>query len=232
MSKDLEPKFLLYSHIYLSSISCLTKSDGKVRLAILYQAKMYRKALASELKARDAKNMSQIHTIHSTIKNSTSISTLAAKFHIRSMDIMMKILLPAGFIALKLTGTFIDFMLSLANSNVQEDTEITTAKVRDSRLLSHRESCFVLHLSWSLKSEVLELFDLYGNSSATDSYASKGTYALKNWLSNKTVESFRFRTCVKPKLSENQFGEIEITYESLTAQDLLPNIQMTNHIKE
>ena len=47
---------------------------------------------------------------------------------------MMKILLPAGFIAFKLTGTFIDFMLGLANSNVQEETEITTAKVRDSPL--------------------------------------------------------------------------------------------------
>ena len=45
----------------------------------------------------------------------------------------MKILLPAGFIALKLTGTFIDFMLGLANSNIKEDTEITTAQVRDSR---------------------------------------------------------------------------------------------------
>ena len=59
----------------------------------------------------------------------------------------MKILLPAGFIALKLTGTFIDFMLGLANSNVQEDTEIATAQVRDSRILSNRESCVVLHLS-------------------------------------------------------------------------------------
>ena len=49
---------------------------------------------------------------------------------------MMKILLPAGFIALKLTGTFIDFMLGLANSDVQEDTKITTAQVWDSRLLS------------------------------------------------------------------------------------------------
>ena len=57
---------------------------------------------------------------------------------------MMKILLPAGFIALKLTGTFIDFMLGLANSSVQEDTEITTAQVRDSRILSRRESCNVL----------------------------------------------------------------------------------------
>ena len=57
----------------------------------------------------------------------------------------MKILLPAGFIALKLTGTFIDFMLGLANSNIQEDTEITTAQVRDSRTLSDRKSCVVLH---------------------------------------------------------------------------------------
>ena len=50
----------------------------------------------------------------------------------------MKILLPAGFIALKLTGTFIDFMLGLANSNVQENTEITTPQVRDSLYLSQR----------------------------------------------------------------------------------------------
>ena len=60
---------------------------------------------------------------------------------------MMKILLPAGFIALKLTGTFIDFMLGLANSNVQEDREITTAQVRDPRFLLHRESYVALHLS-------------------------------------------------------------------------------------
>ena len=52
---------------------------------------------------------------------------------------MMKILLPAGFIALKLTGTFIDFMLGLANSNIQEENEIITAQVRDSRFLSHRD---------------------------------------------------------------------------------------------
>ena len=47
---------------------------------------------------------------------------------------------------------------------------------------------------------------------------------MKNWLSNTTVESFRFRTCVKPKLSENSFGETEIIYESLTAQDSLSKI--------
>ena len=60
-------------------------------------------------------------------------------FRIRWMDVMMKILLPAGFIALKLTGTFIDFMLGLAKSNNRDDTEITTAQVRVSRLESLRE---------------------------------------------------------------------------------------------
>ena len=44
----------------------------------------------------------------------------------------MKILLPAGFVTLKLTGSFIDFMLGLSNSNIQDKTAIKTAKVRDS----------------------------------------------------------------------------------------------------
>ena len=48
----------------------------------------------------------------------------------RLMDVMMKILLPTCFIALKLTGSFIDFMLGLANSNVQEDIDIVTSQVR------------------------------------------------------------------------------------------------------
>ena len=60
-------------------------------------------------------------------------SFLEEKFHIRLMDCMMKILLPACFIAFKLTGTFIDFMLGLSNSNIDETTEFSTAEVRDSR---------------------------------------------------------------------------------------------------
>jgi len=54
-----------------------------------------------------------------------------------------------------------------------------------------------------------------------NSLVSKGTYTLKYLFGNKIVESFSFRTCVKPKLSENRFGQAEIIYESLTAQDLL-----------
>ena len=49
--EDLRAKFLLYSQIYLPSVPF---TEGRVRLAILYQAKTYRKALASEMKAWDA----------------------------------------------------------------------------------------------------------------------------------------------------------------------------------
>ena len=65
-------------------------------------------------------------------KISGNIPHKAGRFHIRWMDVMMKILLPAGFVTLKLTGTFIDFMLGLSNSNTEEETVIKTAKVRDS----------------------------------------------------------------------------------------------------
>ena len=50
-SDDLRAKFLLYSHIYLPSVPF---TEGRVRLAILYQAKTYRKTLASEMKGWDA----------------------------------------------------------------------------------------------------------------------------------------------------------------------------------
>ena len=61
-------------------------------------------------------------------------SLSAAMVHNRLMDLAMKILLPASFITLKLTGSFIDFMLGLANSNVQENIDSTTSQVRDSRV--------------------------------------------------------------------------------------------------
>ena len=47
------------------------------------------------------------------------------------MDISMKILLPSCFIAFKLIGTFIDFMLSLANSSIEEDIDVAAAKAKD-----------------------------------------------------------------------------------------------------
>ena len=49
---------------------------------------------------------------------------------------------------------------------------------------------------------------------------------MKDLLGKKTVESFSFRTCVKPRLSENRFGDTQIIYESLTAQDLLKKPQL------
>ena len=66
-----------------------------------------------------------------------------------------------------------------------------------------------------------DLIALNGSSTAVDFLVSKGTNKLKNLFGKKTVESFKFRTCVKLKLSENRLGQTEIIYESLTAQDLL-----------
>ena len=141
----------------------------------------------------------------------------------RLMDVMMKIILPACFIALKLTGSFIDFMLGLANANVQEDTDVITSQVRDSRTANRIEL-----ISSSVDYRYLESYEtviedslaLNGTSSVVNLLVSKGIYTLKNLLGKNTVESFKFRTCVRPKLSENAFGETEIVYESLTAQDL------------
>ena len=62
----------------------------------------------------------------------------------RLMNILMKIVLPAFFIALKLTGSFIDFMLGLANSNVQEDIDLVASQVRDPRTMNNNSSLIEL----------------------------------------------------------------------------------------
>ena len=58
----------------------------------------------------------------------------------RLMNFMMKIVFPACFISLKLTGSFIDFMLGLANSNVQEDIDLVASQVRDPRTINYDSS--------------------------------------------------------------------------------------------
>ena len=126
--------------MYLSSMACLTEPDGKIRLAALYQAKILRKNLDSEIKARDAMNLIKCFTVlllkmwkQVAFKYSLSASMVRN----RLMDVMMKILLPACFIAFKLTGSFIDFMLGLANTNVQENIDLVTSQVRVSRTVNH-----------------------------------------------------------------------------------------------
>ena len=49
---DLERKFLMFSHIYLSSMALLTDPKCKIRLSFLYQAKKYRKNVSTEIKVR------------------------------------------------------------------------------------------------------------------------------------------------------------------------------------
>ena len=71
----------------------------------------------------------------------------------------------------------------------------------------------------SFETVVKDLFNLYKNETSVESTVSKGTNTLKKMLGNDTVESFSSRTCVKPILTQNKFGETGIVYESLTAQD-------------
>ena len=80
----------------------------------------------------------------------------------------------------------------------------------------------------SYETVVEDLLALNGTSSVVDFLVSKGSYTLKNLLGKKTIESFKFRTCVKPILSTNPLGETEIFYESLTAQDSLPKRTLTD----
>ena len=119
-------------------------------------------------------------------------------FHIRGMDIMMKILLPACFIALKLTGTFIDFMLGLSNSEIAEEKDFIIAKA------------------------VQEEFSLYKNETNSETEDSKTSMA-KKFLGSEVVKNFSFRTCVNPKLAKQESGETKITYQSLTTQESLKN---------
>ena len=86
-------------------------------------------------------------------------------------------------------------------------------------LIASSSSDYRYHESFTTVFE--DLLALNGTSSAVNSLVSEGVYTLTNLLGKKTVESFSFRTCVKPKLLENRLGETEINYESLTAQDLL-----------
>lgn len=119
-------------------------------------------------------------------------------FHIRGMDIMMKILLPACFIALKLTGTFIDFMLGLSNSEITEEKDFEIAKA------------------------IQEEFSLYQNETNIEKENSN-TAMVKKLLGSEIVENFSFRTCVNPKLAKQKSGETKITYQSLTTQESLKN---------
>ena len=82
----------------------------------------------------------------------------------------------------------------------------------------------------SFETVVKDLFNLYENETSVESTVSKGTNTLKNMLGNNTVESFSFRTCVKAILTQNEFGETGIVYESLTAQVWLKNINLSNII--
>ena len=51
---------------------------------------------------------------------------------------------------------------------------------------------------------------------------------MKKLFGTQIVETFRFRTCVDPKITEES-GGTEIIYESLTAQDFFQNLYRGFH---
>ena len=81
----------------------------------------------------------------------------------RLMSVMMKILLPSCFIALKLTGSFIDFMLGLANSSVQniEGIDIVTSQVKDSRTMDHGSNRIELISTSNILNPTKQLLKIY-----------------------------------------------------------------------
>ena len=107
-------------------MACLPKSDEKIKLAILYKAKIYRKKIISGMKVRDSSHC----ILDSAIINQSMDPCSAEKFQIRLFDVMLKVLLPAFFIALKLTGTFIDFMLGLSNSE-KKNEDFKSMKIKN-----------------------------------------------------------------------------------------------------
>ena len=70
-------------------MACLTEPDEKIRLALLYQAKILRKNLDSELKARDAqRRKDKIQWIFPLIFSS-SVSTIFCHFITTSIEIII-----------------------------------------------------------------------------------------------------------------------------------------------
>ena len=83
----------------------------------------------------------------------------------------------------------------------------------------------------SLLTAVQEIFNFNTNSTKADtkvSKISKGTNIMKKVFGTQIVESFKFRTCVDPKIMEES-SETEIIYESLTAQGTFQNLYRGFH---
>ena len=84
----LREKLQYFAPAYLGSLTCLAGYDDEIKNSIIYQVKCLRHALKKEVKA--TKNLK-----------------------IRILDVLLKLLLPMSFIVLKITGSYIDFMLAL-----------------------------------------------------------------------------------------------------------------------
>ena len=44
---------MIFSSFFLASVACLPEADEKIKLAVLYRAKVYRKKIVALMKVRD-----------------------------------------------------------------------------------------------------------------------------------------------------------------------------------
>ena len=54
-AKSYDPclKIMMFSSFFLASVACLPEADEKIKLAVLYRAKIYRKKIVALMKVRD-----------------------------------------------------------------------------------------------------------------------------------------------------------------------------------
>ena len=52
-SDDPSLKIMIFSSFFLASVACLPEADEKIKLAVLYRAKIYRKKIVTLMKVRD-----------------------------------------------------------------------------------------------------------------------------------------------------------------------------------
>ena len=159
-----------FAPAFLGSITCLVGSNDKIKQSIIYQVKCLRKALKKETNAKK-------------------------EYKIIILDVLLKLLLPMSFIALKITGSYIDFMLALGL--------VKFAKTADSMICLN---------SIDLKRYMIPV----KVNSENEGLKSNASSSMKNLLGEKMVQSFYFRTCVDATI-ENDGDNTQIRYSSLTA---------------
>ena len=160
----------------------------------------------------------------------------AAKIRLRFLDVLLKLLLPLSFIALKLLGSFIDFMLALGLVNLTANPflimdHVLKVELQFTKKKVNSEDAGATVLS-APDATPIEMEEQFQNATLFDKVqqqvqkqviaaaaaAAELKAAFVDALGESLVESFNFRTCVEPTLTFlSSRNEYKIRYTSLTA---------------